>query len=117
MMDNNFVGKNSNPRPENFHPVHDDITNEMLRNLTHGMKITLLQINTDIFQQTTYPRQCKEANIVPIPQEEKVPSNYRPRNLTCCIGKATDWDGIRKKTTRPIDFNQYFGDIDQQSIH
>ncbi|KAG5873328.1 hypothetical protein JTB14_005308 [Gonioctena quinquepunctata] len=80
------VLKNSTPGP-------DDITNEMLRNLTHEMKITLLKIYNNIFQQTTYPRQWKEAIIVPIPKEGKDPtnpSNYRPISLTCCIGKLLE---------------------------
>ncbi|KAG5864520.1 hypothetical protein JTB14_029545 [Gonioctena quinquepunctata] len=75
---------------KNSTPGLDDIIKEILRNLTHEMKITSLQIYIDIFQHTTNPKQWKEAIIVSIPKEGKNPnnlSNYRPISLTRCIGK------------------------------
>lgn len=74
-------------------PGIDQIIYEFIKYLPIIQKSHLIQIYNNIWENRTYPRQWKEATIIPIPKLEKNPenpSNYRPISLTSCMSKLLE---------------------------
>lgn len=74
-------------------PGPDDICYSMLKNLAPSGKTFLLSLFNCIFKEGKFPKQWKEAYIIPILKEGKLSTSsgsYRPIALTSCLCKVLE---------------------------
>ena len=65
----------------------------MIRQLPSTFKESLLLVLNQIWVESVYPDQWKEAIIIPVlkpGKDPKSPNSYRPISLTCCLGKLIE---------------------------
>ena len=86
---NHAIGKLKNKKA----PGKDNITNEMVKQLSKHAKECLLSIFNQSWNTGTFPHNWKEATIIPIPKKGKDKSNktsYRPISLLSCLAKTME---------------------------
>ena len=74
-------------------PGPDEISNEMLVQLSKSGKRVLLKIINNTWRAGKLPKSWKTAHVIPIPKKDKPKeklSSYRPISLTSCVGKMAE---------------------------
>ena len=74
-------------------PGIDNITYSMLKHVSPSLTKSIISLYNKIYKQSYYPERWRTAIIVPIPKpgkDPKIPTNYRPISLTCCLSKLLE---------------------------
>ena len=80
-------------RAGNTTPGPDEITCEMLQQLTEEEATNLVKIFNKLPKDNSFPKQWRESIIIPIPKPDKShssPNNYRPISLTSTVCKTLE---------------------------